>query len=297
MTICIGLIPNDKTVMLLQDSEISFSGIGFTQDIFNKIKTIDDNSITGIIGNPTAANEVVDLLKSGKYNSSREFKGAVEAAYHAVRESKINPVLRKYGFNSMREFSQIPNNTQIDPTVREEILKLSNDADQKTGLELITASNIEKPQLLRVYFPGTSELFDNVKLYAVAGSGSIMAIDKMGEELKEYRWQEDLTIDEGIGVLMSAGKASEKHQGVGGPFDITYITKDKDGKNELVKPDQKKINMVMYLFPYRKHVTDEVMAGCIERMRNEDIKSDDLADYIKSNVKVGIEFDEYFGIE
>lgn len=161
------------------------------------------------------------------------------------------------------------------------------------GLELMLATNLERPQLYRVEFPGRGHLEDNVKMYSVSGSGAIMAIDKMGEELERYRWQRELSIDEGIDVLLRAGKASEKHFGVGGPFDITYITRE-EGKNKIVKPDQKKINMVMYLFPLG--VKDKVMKDSITRMRDEKISPEELADYIKTNTRVGVEFDKYFGL-
>jgi hypothetical protein len=71
MTICIGLIPNDKTVMLLQDSEVTYEGIGFTQDIVDKIKLVNDKAIAGVIGIPHLANEVLEHISGKHYNHAK----------------------------------------------------------------------------------------------------------------------------------------------------------------------------------------------------------------------------------
>jgi hypothetical protein len=296
MTICIGLIPNKNSVMLIQDSEVSYLQLGFTQDIFNKIRDIDSRSITGVIGSSLIGNEVLEKVRGGKYETSKSLRDAVEEAYHYVREEKtVKAVLSKYGFRSMRDVTMAPKEVMVDPMVREELLKAANDHDNGFGLSLMLASNIDRPQLYAVSFPGVGRLEDNVKMYLVSGSGTILAIDQMGEELERYRWQKELSIDEGIDVLMRAGKRSEKHTGVGGPFEITYISKDTAGAARIVRPDQKKINMVMYLFPLG--VDKEVMLGCIERMRNEEVKAEELAEHIRSNVRVGVEFDRYFALK
>ncbi|MFH1063520.1 MAG: hypothetical protein V1729_00400 [Candidatus Woesearchaeota archaeon] len=295
MTICIGLIPNEKTVMLIQDSEVSYQQLGFTQDIIHKMRDISKNAITGIIGDPTAASEIIEMLKAQpEYKNSKELKNFAEESYHRVREEKLlNGILRTYGFKHIREVTQPQKELPIDPEVRSNILNKATN-HQGFSLELMLASNIDKPQLCTITFPGTGIVHDSVKMYAVSGSGTIMAIDKMGEELERYKWHKELTTNEGIEVLMRAGKASEKHTGVGGPFSIAYLTKE-DEKTYIVKPDQKKINMVMYLFPLK--VTDQTMKGCIERLRDDKVTAEDMSCYIKENTGVGIEFDHYFGLD
>lgn len=296
MTICIGLIPNSKTVMLIQDSEVSYQQLGFTQDIFNKIKEIDKNSITGVIGSALIGNEVLEKVRGQEYESSKKLRDAVEKAYHCVRDEKLHKgVLAKYGIQDIREVTQTREGVKVDPAVREDVLKAANDQDQGMGLSMMLASNIDRPQLYAVSFPGVGRLEDNVKMYLVSGSGAILAIDQMGEELERYRWQKEISIDEGIDVLMRAGKRSEKHMGVGGPFEITYITKDDKGGTSIVRPDQMKLNMVMYLFPLKPD--HDVMMGCIEQMRDEKVEANDLAEHIRENVRVGVEFDRYFGLE
>lgn len=295
MTICIGLIPNERTVMLMQDSEISYARLGFTQDIFNKIKRINDDAVVGVVGNPLVANEVLDHLSGRKYQQPRELRETLEDAYHLVREDKLmKGVLRKYGFRNIREVVQAGKENPVDHQVREEVLKTIGDIDQEFGLSLMLASNMVRPHLYTVDFPGKGVLEDNVKMYSVRGSGSIMAIDAMGVELDKYRWQKELSIDESIDVLLRAGKASEKHIGVGGPFDITYVTRGENGSNEVVKPDQKKINMVMYLFPF--HVDEKTMLETITQMRDGTVSAEKLAEYIKTKTSVGIEFDHYFNL-
>jgi hypothetical protein len=292
MTIAIGLIPNEKTIMLIQDSEASYTTLGFTQDIMHKIKVVNDAAVVGLIGNASFANEIVEAAQKGKYEEDRALCSALEEAYHKVREEKLaKGVLRTYGFQNMREFSQTT--SPIDPMVREQVMRAVNNPEG-FGVELMLATNLKQPHLYRVHYPGTGMLENNVKMYQVSGSGAIMAIDKMGEELERYRWHKELSIDEGIDVLMRAGKASEKHTGVGGPFEIAYITRGDDGKTKVVKPDQKKINMVMYLFPLS--VDPKVLLGCIEQMRDDKVKAEDLADNIRKNVQVGVEFNRYFGL-
>jgi len=279
--------------MLMQDSELSYEGIGFTQDIFNKIKKIDDTSVVGVIGVPAIANEVLAHITGRQYNQDKEIRDFFEEAYHSVREEKLyKGLLRKYGFRNIREITQLPKETTVDPSVREEVLRFAGNESRIFNLSLMLATNHQQPQLYTIGFPGCGYLENNVKLYSVQGSGSIMAIDKMGEELDKYKWQKELSINEGIEVLLRAGKASEKHQGVGGPFDITYVTSSENGKSKVVKPDQKKINMVMYLFPLG--VDEKIMLEAITRMRDENVSAEDLATYIKSNIGVGIEFDHYF---
>ncbi len=292
MTIAIGLIPNDKTVMLIQDSEASYPMLGFTQDIVHKIKPIKDGAVVGIIGHPFYANEIVEAAQKGSYDDDKSLRIALEETYHNVREEKFSKgVLRLFGFQNMREFSQA--NSQIDPAVREQIMKAVN-TPSNFGVELLLASNIKQPQLYYIQYPGTGHLEDSIKMYQAGGSGTIMAVDKMGEELERYRWQKELSIDEGIDVLMRAGKAAEKHTGVGGPFEIAYISRGDDSKTKVVRPDQKKINMVMYMFPL--NADPKVLLDCIERMRDEKVKPEELADHIRKHVRVGIEFDKYFGL-
>tara|TARA_Y100000310_G_scaffold244232_1_gene248924 strand:+ start:406 stop:1302 length:897 start_codon:yes stop_codon:yes gene_type:complete len=295
MTISIGLIPNDKTVMLLQDSEISYQSLGFTQDLFNKIKQIDDTSLAGIIGDSRTANLIIDYLKNIKPTPSKELRDSLEEAYHKVMEEKLSKgVLKKYGFKDIREVSQPHKETMVDQDVRSQVL---NAADGKgIDLDVMLISNIDEPQIYTVGFPGVGRLENNIKMYDVSGSGSILAINKLGEELEKYRWKSELSINEGIDVLMHAGKEAEKHTGVGGPFDIKYITKDDKGKNKIVTLDQKKINMVMYLLPF--NIDKDIMNKSIDYMlRDNDKKSpEDISKFIKENTGVGIEFDHYFGL-
>ena len=295
MTISIGLIPNDKTVMLLQDSEISYPSLGFTQDLFNKIKPVDNTSLAGIIGDMRIANVVIDYLKNIKPTSSKELREYLEEVYHKVIEDKLNKgVLKTYGFKDIREVSQPHKETMVDQEVRSKVLNSAEGNDTK--LEVMLISNIDEPQIYTVGFPGTGRLENNIKMYDVSGSGTILAINKLGEELEKYRWKSELSINEGIDVLMNAGKEAEKHTGVGGPFDIKYITKDDKGENKIVTLDQKKINMVMYLLPF--NIDKNIMNKSIDYMlRDNDKKSpEDMFKFIKENTGVGLEFDHYFGL-
>jgi hypothetical protein len=298
MTISIGLIPNDRTVMLIQDSEMSFQSLGFTQDIINKIKQIDDNSMVGVIGNPLFGNEVIEVARSRKHTTGKSLRDTMEDAYHLVRDDKIQKgVLRQYGLSNIRQVTQPEGGVQIDSGIRNEIIDAVNGKRMGMSLDLMLASNYKRPELYTLGFPGVGRLQNDIKMYDVSGSGSIMAIEKLGEELEKYRWEKELSIDEGIDVLMRAGKASEKHEGVGGPFDITYVTREKgnDGKVKVIKPDQKKINMVMYLLPL--NIDEQIVSDSIAKMRDVDVSSAYLSDFIKTKVNVGIEFDRYFGIK
>ncbi|MDO8508976.1 MAG: hypothetical protein Q7S27_04805 [Nanoarchaeota archaeon] len=295
MTISIGLIPNNNTVMLIQDAEGTYQGIGFTQDIFKKIQELDDSSITGVIGSPVLGNEIIQLVKENQYRSGKELSDKVEQSYHNIRAKHFQRgVLAKYGFSDIREVIAPQQGTVINHHVVEEVLKASNNTNGFFSLELMLATNYDNPLLYLVGFPGTSLLFNNIKDYAVSGSGQIMAIEKMGVELENYRWKKELSLDEGIDVLMKAGKASEKHTGVGGPFEIVYLQRKKD-EMKIIRPDQKKINMVMYLLDL--NVNEAIMEETIKKMRDDKNSPQDLADYIKTHTKVGIEFDRYFGLK
>lgn len=295
MTISIGLIPNKDTVMLIQDSEVSYERIGFTQDIYKKIREIDNSSAAGIIGYPALANEILELIKEGQYKSGRELSDRVEHAYHAVRAKHLQRgVLAKYGLSDIKDVIAPPQNVHIDPRIADEVIKMANNENHYFSLDLMLATNYDKPLLYLVRFPGISLLSNNTKDYAVSGSGSIMALERMGVELENYRWQKDLSIDEGTDVLMKAGKASEKHVGVGGPFEIIYITKQ-EKETKIIRPDEKKINMIMYLLDL--NVKEKIMEETIKQMRNNNVSVEQLADYIKTNTGVGIEFDKYFSIK
>jgi hypothetical protein len=294
MTISIGLIPNENTAMLIQDSEGSYIGLGFEQDIFKKIRDIDKSSITGVIGSFTTANETLELVSGRQFKSSFELRDNLEQAYHAVRKRHLERgTFQKYGFSDIREIIAPPREIQIDPAVRDEILNSANDKNHSFSLEFMLASNYNQPQLSKLEFPGISHLFNNPKDYTVGGSGSILAIEKMGSVLKNYRWQNTLSNDEGIEILMKAGNASEQHTGVGGPFEIVYVTKI-EGKPKIIRPDRKKINMVMYI---QNLTTDEeTITESIKKMRDHKINSLELSDYIKTKTNVGIEFNKYFNI-
>jgi hypothetical protein len=291
MTISIGLIPNRDTVMLIQDAEGSYTGLGFEQDIFSKIKGLNPSSIAGIIGSFTEANETVELIRGTQPNSGLELRTIAENAYHEVREKHFfNSVLRKYGFNNIREVTSPSNGVQVDPSVKDDILRKLNTPLQ---FSLMLASNYGGPELVSVDFPGDGKLLNEIKEYGVGGSGYIMAIEKMGVELAKYRWKKELSIDEGIDVLMKAGKASELHTGVGGPFEIVYVSKQKE-KSVIVNPDRRKINMVIYLLD--QSIEEETINEAIGRMRDPTTSSNDLAEFIKTNTGVGIEFNRYFGL-
>lgn len=300
MTISIGLIPNRETVMIIQDAEATYPGVGFTQDIYRKIKEIDGNAVTGVIGMPLIANEIIDLVKETPSKSGRELSDKVEQAYHLVRNRHLQRgVLAKYGFSDIKELVMTPQNMQVNSNVVEEVLKIANNQNNFFSLELMLATNYERPLLYITTFPGVSFLHSEIKDYAVSGSGSTMGLEKMGVELKNYRWKNALSIDEGMDILMKAGKASEKHIGVGGPFEIVYITKQ-NKESQLVRSNQKKINMVMYLLELNEgqnEIEEEVMNEAITKMRNEKISAEDLAEFIKSKTPVGIEFDNYFGLK
>lgn len=296
MTISIGLIPDKDTVMLIQDSEVTYPTLGFTQDIYKKIKEIDNYAVAGVIGIPVLANEITELVKEerGRHKSGRDLSDRLEQAYHSVRVRHLQRgVLAKYGFSDIREVIAPPQNVQLNPNVVEEVLNASNNKNQFFSLDLMLATNYDKPLIYRVMFPGVSILHSDVKEYDVSGSGTIMAIEKMGVELENYRWQKELSIDEATDVLMKAGKASEKHVGVGGPFEIVYITK-KEKETKIVRPDQKKINMIMYLYPLE--IKEGTLSEAIKQMRDPCITPEQLADFIKTNTQVGIEFDKYFAI-
>ncbi|MBI2448711.1 hypothetical protein HYV49_00260 [Candidatus Pacearchaeota archaeon] len=268
MTISIGLIPNNEAVMLIQDSEVTYPGVGFTQDIYRKIQEIDKHAVVGVTGRPILANEILELIKGEQYKSSRELSDKVEQAYHQVRNKHLQRgFLAKYGFSDIRDVIAPPQGVQINPKVVDEILHIANNANNFFTLDLMLATNYESPLIYITEFPGSTALFSNLKDYAVSGSGGIMALEKMGAELENYRWQKELSIDEGIDILMKAGKASEKHVGVGGPFEIVYIEKQKDG-TKVIRPDQKKINMVMYLFPLE--IKEDIMKEAISKMRDKD---------------------------
>lgn len=294
MTISIGLIPNRETLMLIQDSEVSYSGVGFTQDIYKKIKDINNSSVTGVIGSPVIANEVIELVRENQYRSGKELSDKVEQAYHQVRAKHLQRgILAKYGFSDIREVIAHQQGVHIDPRISEEVIKAANNQNSFFSLDLMLATNYNNPLLYIVTFPGSSLLYSNVKDYAVSGSGSIMAVEKMGVELENYRWQKELSIDEGIDILMKAGKASEKHAGVGGPFEIVYLIKEKKD-TKIIRPDQKKINMIMYILDLE--IKEDIMAEAIKKMRDNGVSTEDLINYIKSNTGVGIEFDRYFGL-
>ena len=76
---------------------------------------------------------------------------------------------------------------------------------------------------------------------------------------------------------------------------ITCHRKDKEGNSQIVKPDIKKINMVMYLFPYK--IKEKVMSQSIKMMRDEKVDAAELGKYIQANTGVGIEFKHYFGLK
>ena len=294
MTISVGLIPNGETVMLIQDAEVSYRRVGFTQDIYKKIKDIDSSSVTGVIGYPFIANEIIELTKESQYRSGRELSDKVEQAYHTVRIKHLfRGVLAKYGFTDVKEVIAPHQGVNINPHVVEEVLELTNNQNDFFSLDLMLATNYDKPLLYLVSFPGSSVLYNNIKDYTVSGSGTIMAVEKMGVELENYRWQSELSLDEGIDILMKAGKASEKHAGVGGPFEIVYISRQ-EKEVRVTRPDQKKINMIIYIMDLG--IKENIMSEAIKQMRKSEISAEQLADYIKTNTRVGIEFDQYFGL-
>ena len=51
----------------------------------------------------------------------------------------------------------------------------------------------------------------------------------------------------------------------------------------------------MYLFPL--NIEEKIMMKAISQMRNEKVAPEELADYIKTNIQVGIEFDQYFKLK
>jgi len=281
--------------MLLQDSAGTISTLSFEHDIYTKIKKLNDNVLVGMSGSPSLGNEVVELLRELPFETAREARAAAEHAYHSVREEKLNQeFLRPNGFKNIREVTTPAPGAPIDPTVRERIFQvLGPKGREEFSLDLVLALNYGRPQLYSVAFPGVGLLDDGPKECAVRGSGSILAIDKMGEELESYKWQPELSLDEGLEVLMRAGKASEKHQGVAAPFDIRYISKKGKGV-KYVRLDPLKLNMVMYVAPLIGKENGKGMGQYVARMKDDKVKPATLAKQLKKDLDVGAEFDRYF---
>jgi len=302
MTICVGFIPNKKTAMLMQDSEVTYPGIDLTQDIAEKILPINNYAIAGRIGNPLYAEEILDLLKrSGDIKDPLELKAKLEDAYHEIRNRKfIVGILRQFGFNDIKEVSA----SNIDPEIRRAILEKAGNP-QGFGVEIMIAYNYNEPGLYIINFPGTATMTKETKGYFAWGSGGIKAIDIMGNVLERFRWQSDLSLEDAVLTLIDAGIASEKHTGVRRPFRISYVTRDIPEGFKAEEPrigtlDTKMLNMVLHTKPNtNEEVIRDAVKLLLKPMKQEDVeqRTREMVDYLKSKVNLGIEFDNYFGLK
>ena len=302
MTICIGFIPNKKTAMLMQDSEVTYPGIDLTQDIAEKIVSINSYAIAGRIGVALYAEEILDLLKrSGDIKDSLELKARLEDAYHTIRSRKFTVgILRQFGFNDVKDISA-PN---VDPEIRKVILEKAGNP-QGFGVEIMVAYNYDGPGLYIVSFPGTAIMTKETKGYFASGTGGIKAIDIMGNVLERFRWQSDLSLEDAVLTMIDAGIASEKKTGVKRPFRISYVIRDipegfKVEESKIETLDTKMLNMVLHAKP---HTNEEVIRDAVKLllkpMKKEDVEQRirEIVDYLKSKVNLGVEFDNYFGLK
>ena len=85
------------------------------------------------------------------YAQTLRFRDFFEEAYHSVREEKLyKGLLRKYGFRNIREITQLPKETTVDPSVREEVLRFAGNESRIFNLSLMLATNHQQPQLYTI---------------------------------------------------------------------------------------------------------------------------------------------------
>lgn len=293
MTIAIGLIPDNDTVLLMQDSRTSWGNFVHA-DTARKMTSISDNILLGHAGSPYLGEEVAQFLKQHTYTDSLKLRAVAQEGYQSVREqSLIQGVVKRYGFSHPREILQPAQGSTINPNVVEGLLRAMNDP-AGFPLDVILASIIEGPQLTLVNYPGVSVVQTHPKTYMVAGSGTPLAIERVNDIMANYVWSDQVTIEEGIECLLYAGIACKKSPTVGGPLEIAGLRRV--GKNvEPIRPDRRKTNMVVYCIEQK--VSGDTLFEIIAKMHNPDVSALEMAEAIKSKVKFGLEFNNYFQLD
>jgi len=301
MTVCIGLIPNKQTSMLMQDSEVTYSGVALHQDIASKVHKVSENAVVGIIGDPHPALEMLELLEENPVTNPRDLCTRLEDVYHTVRGRKFDlGILRKHGFSNIREVLS----PQVDSDFRKTILAALDNRDAFV-VNLMLAYHFGSPGLYHINYPGIGSLENQVKMYQVDGSGSLSAADIVGNALTRYRWQPELTLSEAVLTMIDAGIASEKHTGVQRPFRISYVSREvpeheTEPQSVVCGLDTKMLNMIIHAQPYarQENVLQDAVARLLKATKGQATQEEtvELADYLKSKIKLGVEFDEYFGI-
>ncbi len=300
MTICVGFIPNDKTVMIMQDGEVTNGRTGIPYTV-KKMQRYDDKFFIGYLKSRELSGLLDIILQGADLNKIKNYddmKKEIEKARHKVWKSEALAVLKQHGVNSLEALTStvIDEETEKEIDLKPEVKNvLLNTITDKSFLQmgLMVGYFFDKPGISYMSVAGAlrGSVIGPKEFYVdgVAGEGITMKMKKM---VAEYQWKPGIDNVDALDILVKAGNGASEYSGVGGPFSIIMMGEDKKVK-EL---DERKLNMVMDI-----DRLNELSAGgfipaycdALTDLADHKVSADQLYDKL-SKLDVGYEFKHKF---
>lgn len=220
MTICIGAISDNNSIVAIADKMVTLTGgVVSTYEINENQKIIElgNNTVAMFAGNVLYANNLLSDIKPSitETDTVRMIADKIASAYQSQLKHLINSdVLSRFGIDieTFMQQQAAYDNAFINSTV-----ELISSAD--LGVEIIVAGVDPKgPQLFRIYNPGTVEDYNSVG-YVSIGSGHGHATLSMVES--EY--QKNAPKENALLAVVKAKKKAEYDPGVGEMSTIVVI--------------------------------------------------------------------------
>jgi len=295
LTLCAGLIPNENSVVLLQDSLGIIPRTGQQRSLETKIRDINSHAFFGIAGDPYFANELSDRMYGHDFDNEEDFKKFIKKSYNDLHLEKVMDEFLLYFFNDEDYFRGLFEANKLPPALDAEYKARINDAAGERP-DIMVISNISKPVIYKVGV-GTIKPEYNVMERLSTGSASAPFETFMGEH--KYRLNRTgkfkLSTLEGIETLLRvADPTSRATSTIGPPFDIVYVERTlKQDANlyegekfdfEAVRLDKIKLEEVRRAIREEPDVSSKVLCSWLEMVKDSKVKKQDLKKTIRKKI-------------
>lgn len=234
MTICIGAIVENKSVVAITDKMLTLSNPAMTtkyeMNENNKAIKLDEKTVALFAGDVIQGNEI---LSKARAKIAAEAKGTLEIA-NIVQETYKEQWKYVIESNLLSRYNLtidlfIANQARLDPDLVKKINNIIGELN--IGVEIIVAGVEPIPQLYLITNPGVITSYNSIG-YVCTGSGSQHAI----LSLIESEYNGSITLNEAIYALVEAKKRAEFDPGVGQLCDILVIdTKYKELADDKIQ--------------------------------------------------------------
>tara|TARA_Y100000310_G_scaffold345052_1_gene461419 strand:- start:10123 stop:11025 length:903 start_codon:yes stop_codon:yes gene_type:complete len=282
MTICTGFIPNNDTVILLQDSIGIVPSSGQQRSLETKIRDINDRSFFGIAGDPYFANEIAREISGKSFDATKDLEQYCLNTYSNLHYDKLMKGFLPYFGNDREYFKTLLERDNVPVDLMKEYRARVNDAaDERPDIMVI--SYIDGPSIYKINV-GRQLLENNVGEWLSTGS----AAKQFDQNMTNYKYDLDrkgtakLDVLQGIEALLRVAEPTSRTSStIGPPFDVVYVERKPipdanlfDGQNfnyRAVRMDKSKLENVRRAIRAEPDLPTGVITDWLEMVRDPKI--------------------------